>query len=272
MLRRALLPALIFLGVSFVAGGSPARGEVQEVYRFDEEYLKGFVTDTGFIFSAPARWEVRDWGVAAAFLGTTAVLYGQDEKIRAWAQDHRTGTSDRISAAARLFGEPLYTLPLLGAAYLYAVWQCDDTAGETALLSAESMALSGVFTSVLKHAGGRRRPNAGDGPYAWDGPQLTLSGGRLSFPSGHATSAFALATVVAYEYDALPVQLLAYGTATLAALSRVNDNAHWASDAFAGAAIGYWTGRTVYKRHHAGISGSLSVLPAPQGIVMVYRY
>jgi membrane-associated phospholipid phosphatase len=38
---------------------------------------------------------------------------------------------------------------------------------------------------------------------------------------------------------------LAYGIATLTALSRVNDNAHWASDVFFGAIIGYFTAKAI---------------------------
>lgn len=78
----------------------------------------------------------------------------------------------------------------------------------------------------------------------WDGPGFSTS--NLSFPSGHASSAFAIATVIALEYgDRAFVPPLAYGIATLAAFSRVNDNAHWASDVFFGAIVGYLTAKAI---------------------------
>jgi len=43
---------------------------------------------------------------------------------------------------------------------------------------------------------------------------------------------------------------LAYGIATLTALSRVNDNAHWASDIFFGAVIGYFTAKAIIAQNN----------------------
>lgn len=37
---------------------------------------------------------------------------------------------------------------------------------------------------------------------------------------------------------------IAYGIATLVVLSRINDNAHWASDVFAGAALGFLSAKS----------------------------
>ncbi len=82
---------------------------------------------------------------------------------------------------------------------------------------------SGVFTQGLKHIVRQRRPNN--------------SASRLSFPSGHTTTAFAFAGTVSLNHEwywSIP----AYGIATLVALSRINDNAHYLHDVIGGAVIG----------------------------------
>jgi membrane-associated phospholipid phosphatase len=56
--------------------------------------------------------------------------------------------------------------------------------------------------------------------------------------------------VVANEYEEVPlVAPISYGIATLTGLSRINDNQHWASDVFLGAALGYFTSKTILRLH-----------------------
>ena len=95
----------------------------------------------------------------------------------------------------------------------------------------------------------RPRPDTGSGRDAWGG----IHGhNNHSFPSGHTTAAFAFATIVAHEWDAVPgVPVLAYGMATAVGLSRMNDNAHWASDVLAGAVIGYVSATAVEYLHRS---------------------
>jgi membrane-associated phospholipid phosphatase len=67
--------------------------------------------------------------------------------------------------------------------------------------------------------------------------------GSTSFPSGHAASAFAFATVVGHELPpaALPLWLLA----TAVAYSRVHTGVHYAGDVVVGALIGAACGASV---------------------------
>lgn len=65
---------------------------------------------------------------------------------------------------------------------------------------------------------------------------------KLSFPSGHASSAFATASSLAYAYG-YKAGIPAYMAASFVALSRVNENIHWLSDVVAGAALGIYWGR-----------------------------
>ena len=90
-----------------------------------------------------------------------------------------------------------------------------------------------MATSAIKGVVGRRRPNTGLGPHSFSPFQ-----GDYSFPSGHATGAFAFASVIATHYDSPWVDATAYGIAGLVGLARIQLNAHWASDVVAGGLIG----------------------------------
>ena len=87
------------------------------------------------------------------------------------------------------------------------------------------------YTVLVKEVVRRERPNGED---------------QLSFPSGHASNAFALAAVAQGHYgwkEGVP----AYALAGLIAVSRLQRNAHYLSDVLAGATLGYIVGRTVVR-------------------------
>ena len=72
---------------------------------------------------------------------------------------------------------------------------------------------------------------------------------NASFPSGHAGSAFAVASVFAETYgEQNPwVPWVVYPIAAGTSLSRIDDDRHWLSDVFLGGAIGYFTGKMVAR-------------------------
>jgi membrane-associated phospholipid phosphatase len=63
------------------------------------------------------------------------------------------------------------------------------------------------------------------------------SGAHGGFPSGHAASSFALATLLAYQFPRL--SLLWYGIAAVISWSRVETNAHWYYQVAVGAVLGF---------------------------------
>lgn len=106
---------------------------------------------------------------------------------------------------------------------------------------AEALSLSFITTSVLKYSNQRPRPNGLN---------------RHSMPSGHTSTAFTTATSLAYAYG-WKVAVPAYVLATFVALTRLSDDAHWASDTAAGAAIGIFWGRATAQHHSSGSNSSL---------------
>ena len=94
---------------------------------------------------------------------------------------------------------------------------------------AQALIVNEAYTGILKYTVQRPRPDGSD---------------NLSFPSGHASAAFSLATVAEHHYGwkvGVPAYLLASGIG----LSRVESNRHNLSDVLAGATLGIIVGRTV---------------------------
>jgi len=243
---------------------------------FNKDYFKGYVTDFSNMVTSPSRWDSSDWLTTAAVTGAALVLYSNDAYIQKWVLDHKTASRSDIGDKVTYLGSGKFTPALLGGMYLYGHFADDGKMRKTVLLSAESFVLSGVFTQVLKYGTGRHRPYMDDGPNAWSGPSFSGSGSTMSFPSGHAQTAFSIATVIASEYDNYVVPALAYGVATITALNRVQRNAHWSSDIFVGSTIGYFTGKAVVAAHRGTTPSRISFTPIidnrDMGMMVTYRF
>jgi membrane-associated phospholipid phosphatase len=112
---------------------------------------------------------------------------------------------------------------------------------------------SGIISQVLKRTIQAPRPHAiishGEYPYFIDG--ITHSG-MTSFPSGHTTSVFALAILLALNTRDKRISLIYLITAIITGYSRIYLGQHFLADVVAGALIGvlsalliYWYSRRV---------------------------
>ncbi|MEE9542578.1 MAG: phosphatase PAP2 family protein [Thermodesulfobacteriota bacterium] len=239
----------------------------------DKEYFKGYLTDGKSIVTSPARFGRDEWIKASLVLGGTVALYLFDDNIQDWTQDNKDSASEDISTFAEHFGDGLYLLGGMGGFYLLGQATKDVRANRTALLGLESFVITGLITQVFKFSFHRHRPKSGDSYDTWDGPSLDSD--HLSFTSGHSAVAWSLATVVASEYkETRFVAPIAYTLATLASLSRVHDNKHWASDVFAGAALGYFTSKAIIAYHPRGTENTVRLLPEinEDGVKLTLNY
>ncbi len=98
---------------------------------------------------------------------------------------------------------------------------------------AQAVIVDSVYTTIAKHAVNRTRPDGSD---------------NLSFPSGHTSSAFAMATVAEAHFGP-KVGVPAYLAAGFIGASRIQSDKHYLSDVIAGAALGYIVGRTVVREN-----------------------
>jgi membrane-associated phospholipid phosphatase len=247
----------------------------KNMYITDKDYWKGYVSDTKSIITSPSRWQGLDWLTVTLVTGTTFCLYILDEDIRDFVQDNQSDTGDDMANSMKVFGDGRYTLPPLGLLYVYGHYKKNKRALRTTLLGLESFIISGTFTQVIKFTGHRHRPGSEDSSHRWDGPGLSFS--NLSFPSGHSQTTFSIATVIASEYNEYGfIPPLAYGIATLSALSRVYDNDHWTSDVFFGSALGYFTAKEIIRLHDSKRGKNLILLPiidnSKTGLLITYKF
>jgi membrane-associated phospholipid phosphatase len=96
-----------------------------------------------------------------------------------------------------------------------------------------AVGLPGLVSTVVKRWIGRVRPS-GAGPFAYE--PFSWRPDYASFPSGHATTAFA--ALVAFGVIFPRIRLILWGYALLIAATRVVVSAHYPSDVIAGAAFG----------------------------------
>ncbi len=219
----------------------------QNKLELNYDYLEGMYSDLVYTATSPFRWDRDDWITAGLVAGGTGMFIALDEEIRDGFEDNRSSTTDDVSEFFERFGDGAITFPALAAFYIYGHYDENDKAKRTALIAAESFLVTGLFATVLKVGTGRHRPSTGDSSTSFDG----FTTDHKSFPSGHTSTAFAIATVFANEYEKTPyIKPISYGLATLTGLSRINDEKHWASDVFLGAALGYFTSKTLLRLHH----------------------
>lgn len=132
------------------------------------------------------------------------------------------------------------------AFYLTGLAKHTPHSQNTGLLAAEALADAQIVSFAMKHAFGRLTPSQippqGDLTDTWFKYRGSFTNGG-SFPSGHAASAFAVASVIAGRYRVHRwVPWVAYGTAAFLSLTRLPDQAHFPSEIFFGAALGYGIG------------------------------
>jgi membrane-associated phospholipid phosphatase len=124
----------------------------------------------------------------------------------------------------------------------------DSKMKKTALEAGVAIVDAELLTTVLKDVTRRVSPSSIAPGGDFSGTFGLNNGSNLrgngSMPSGHAMSAFAVATVVSRRYgNHRWVPYAAYGLAGAVAFSRVSDSAHFGSDVFIGGVLGYSVGR-----------------------------
>jgi membrane-associated phospholipid phosphatase len=214
--------------------------------KLDSNYFKGIFSGARYALTSPLRWDKADWTTASIVAGVTGVFFVLDDDVNEEVKSSRSTTTDSIADVFEPFGNAAFTLPAMMGFYIYGNFWENEKVERTALLAVESFLVTSLFTGVIKVVMGRTRPFDGAPADEFKGP----STGNNAFPSGHTSTAFAVATIVANEYEHIPlITPLSYGIATMTGFSRLNDNKHWASDIVFGAALGYFTSKTILKLH-----------------------
>jgi membrane-associated phospholipid phosphatase len=224
----------------------------------------------------------RDAALAGVFTGLTIAMFPIDRSTARRLQDSSTQANRFFKNASRDVqyvadpGSIVIGVSLYGVGRV-AGWR---ELADLGLHGTEAVALSGTLTALIKGLAGRARPYVSVDTNAADfrvGRGFSKDGYQ-SFPSGHTSVAFAAAAAVTSEsqrwrpHETWLVAPVMYGGAALVGLSRMYNNAHWASDVVLGAGLGTFSGIKVVRYNHGHANNlidrallALRVAPAPAG-------
>jgi hypothetical protein len=209
--------------------------------------MGNFLADGWTIVAAPFRVRGTDLLWVGAALGVETALYLNDQSILDAAVRNREApvfrsvleTGDALEPVGFMGRTNPYYIAALGTGYALNIRVLRTIPTEIL----ESHLLAGGVRNLLKAAVGRRHPFEHAGPNSFE------VGGGTSFPSGHTSVAFELATIASMNAHSLPVTIAAYSLATTVAVQRVESLNHWPSDVFIAALYGTLAARTVVNLH-----------------------
>src|SRR5512132_2026030 len=160
----------------------------------ERQFLKNLLRDQRAIWTAPLHIkEGTPWRLITIGAVSTALLL-TDEHTAARLGDNavRANVSKNVSQAGSWYG----LAAVSGAFYVVGRAAHSDKAREAGVLSAEALINGIVVGQALKAITQRKRP--------LDQPnEAQFFNGGSAFPSGHSINAWAVATVIAHEYDNL---------------------------------------------------------------------
>lgn len=199
-----------------------------------------------------------DAAIAGGFLLGAAALAPVDVRLAAWIQDSVPQANRYLRTGADIFRFLGHPGALAVSGSLYGAGRLLDRPEMAAvgLHTTESILLAVAVTYAAKGLIGRARPYEDvSRPFDVRLGRGFTSDRYQSFPSGHTTAAFATASAVSTEMGYIepdlqvPIATALFALASLAGVSRMYHNAHWASDVVVGAAIGTFAGWKVVRYH-----------------------
>ncbi|MFA7420354.1 MAG: phosphatase PAP2 family protein [Melioribacteraceae bacterium] len=210
--------------------------------------LRQFKNESVDFINQPGKWEGSDWlkiGLAGA---ATFLVMQADQTVRDDFMKDRGFVQSFPIEVGRLYGELYTPFVIAGAFGLNGILGNDKSSKKIGYEIIQTTIYAGAITTALKLAFGRARPFTEKGTNSFGGWSL-FDDSFHSLPSGHATIAFSISTVLAKNASSDLVKVICYIPAVLTAISRVYQDKHWASDVFLGGLIGYSVGSWVTSKH-----------------------
>jgi hypothetical protein len=236
---------IIFLVSPLAYGDDACGGKVACATTAVKHEVVRYVRDAKSLAAAPLHWDRQAWERFGEGTAVVVALYATDKQTSDRVAQQRSSSTDQFAKTLTPFGGhralEISALMILTGAGIH-----DDTLRDAGRDSLQSeFFAAGIVTPLLKTAFGRARPIQNEGSHSFHPFDKNFA----SFPSGHATNAFAFATAVAGHYDGWVIPTIVYTVASGVAVSRVNDHVHFASDVVAGALIGHTVAKGILARH-----------------------
>lgn len=210
---------------------------------------KAMLLETTSVVAWPLQLELPEFIALAAatppiliLMHHDRVLYGDVARLPSSVRHHS------LIPAGLLLGNGVSDAVIAGTFALGG-----DRARRTSIEGLQALVGVAVTSTVMKHVFREARPESDAGRKSWFG-----AFSADSFPSGHAMSAFALATVISMNYPwAAPI---AYPAAGYVGFSVIKRGWHWPSDVLVGTTMGIVIARVSVRIHEASVGpGSLQV-------------
>ena len=238
------------------------------------------LSDAGAFYTMPLHFDGKEWFYTAAITDGIVVSSTLDWNIKQKvSRNGASGYNHNFWDIPTVYGDVFYPATASGMVYAIGLFTRNDKIRITGRLLIEAMCIAGVTTTAVKMISGRDRPF-----YRNDQNWFKLfqtKNEHLSFPSGHATVAFAVSSVLAEYFDNNYLRVGLYGFAALTAYARVRNNQHWFSDVITGGLIGFASGYFVVHREKdreeskyiksTGGKG-ISIYPGLSGVSIVWRW
>jgi len=248
-----LIFVILFNGILFSIESNKSNKKDSEIKKFFKEEK--------YFWTYPFKMKKKNLLFTGGVVLATLILINNDEGIyKSFKeyQDNHNWISD-ISPQITKLGDGIFSVGVISGFYLTGMIFKDKKAKKTAGYALVSLLHSAVIVQILKHISGRQRPEI-DGSDKWNWFSSIFK--RYdegfayydSFPSGHTITAWSLFTVIAKMYNKnIVVPIVCYSLATLAGLSRITEDAHWFSDVFVGAVLGYSIATYVVKNRNKNL-------------------
>jgi membrane-associated phospholipid phosphatase len=274
---RDSIPQIVSQTVSQTISQTVFQTVPQNIGQIIERDFLYALTDAGLYYTQPLRFTAVDWAVSAGVIAGTVALFSADESLRRAIRQPsvQTPLSDSFAGIGRLYGETLMGASIGAVLYASGLAAQNEDVRSTGRLLIEALAFGGALNLTMKAGFGRSRPYLNEGASAYNPLQSVTQ--RTALPSGHATVAFAVSTVLSERIGNPYVSVVLYALAGLTGLSRMYQDLHWASDVFLGAAIGTGAGLAVtqFERERAkqgSETQSLRVYPTLNGVGLTYIF
>lgn len=223
MLARPRGSSLLALALIFTLGAAPCRAQdtQDEGRRTLGRFPGNLARSLGGLFDQES---VRPFIVGGL---ATGVSFAFDDAVR----DAVANPGTRFGRVMDKAGGPLVSSLFVGGLFVAGQVAHDQRFRAMTYDMAGASIVTAGLTAAFKFAVHRKRPDGSD---------------NRSFPSGHTSAAFALASVAEQHYG-WKVGAAAYAAAAAMGASRLMEDKHYLSDVVAGATLGYIVGTATVR-------------------------
>jgi len=180
---------------------------------------------------------------------------GEYKLLRSLAEK-RTSAGNKFHKTLSKINSPI-CLAVPAGLFITGLIEKDRTLKENALFITESIVISSLATWTMKNVVKRDRPAVHDPSFI-----AVINEDSYSFPSGHTSEAFSMATSLSIKYRKWYVVAPAFAYAGLTGYSRLYLGVHYPTDVLAGALTGSGSAWLTWKLNQ-WLHGKKKHKPAP---------